>query len=292
MSRWKAEILLFLAPLIWGASFAVTKGSLDSIGPNWVLAFRFVLAAIAMTVIVIPRIKKIDRRAVIAGILIGVLLYLIQLTQTVGMVYTTAGRSAFLTATYVVMTPFVVWAFYKTPPTVLQVIGGIISLFGVGLISLHDGMAMGKGEVLNLIAGAICAISYVATEKAGDMSDVLLFTWVQLLTCAGISTIAAGLTEPFTWNIGRAGWMAMLFLGVASSCFSVVFQNLGLKYADSNHASLVFALEAVFGVFFGVIMLGERLEARMLAGSAIVFFAIILCSLPSREKSAQKKAEI
>lgn len=85
--------MLFLAPLIWGASFAVTKGSLDAIGPNWLLSYRFILAAMFMTVLVWKQIRGMDRQTLRGGILNGVELYLVQFFQTVGMLYTTAGKS-------------------------------------------------------------------------------------------------------------------------------------------------------------------------------------------------------
>lgn len=288
MSRWKAEGLLFLAPLIWGASFAVTKGSLDTIGPNWLLAFRFTLAALFLTVLVRKNIHMMNRRVLWAGVVLGVLLYLIQWFQTVGMLYTTAGRSAFLTATYVVMTPFVVWAVFRKRPTALQFLGGVLSLFGVGLIALNEGLGMGRGEILSLLSGAACAVSYVVTERAAEGCDVMLLTWIQMIVCTVLNTIAALCTEPFTLQLGMSGWLAVVFLGVAASGISVVCQNVGLKYIDSSHASLVFATEAVFGVAFGVLLLREQLEMRMLIGSAIVLAAIILSSRSPQPKTTEK----
>lgn len=273
--------MLFLAPLIWGASFAVTKGSLDAIGPNWLLSYRFILAALFMTVLVWKQIRGMDRQTLRGGILTGVELYLVQFFQTVGMLYTTAGKSAFLTATYVVMTPFVVWIAFRQRPLKRQFAGGILSLIGVGLISLnHEGVGMGKGEILTLIAGLVCAISYVHMKSAAQKTNVVLLCWVQMITCSVLSTGVAAVTEKPAFALGAAGWGAVLFLGLISSGVSNIFQNAGLKYASASHASLVFALEAVFGVVFGVLLLHEPLEARMLAGSAIVFAAIVI----SREK--------
>lgn len=280
-SRLKSELMLFLAPLIWGASFAVTKGSLDAVGPNWLLSYRFILATVFTTVLVRKNIRELDRRTVRDGIQIGIVLYLVQFFQTVGMLYTTAGKSAFLTATYVVMTPFVVWIAFRQKPLKRQFAGGVLSLIGVGLISLNnEGFGIGKGEILTLIAGLLCAVSYVQMKSATERCNVVLLSWIQMIVCTVLSTGMAAVTEKPAISLGMAGWAAMIFLGVIASGVANIFQNAGLKYATPSHASLVFALEAVFGVVFGVLLLHEPLEARMLAGSAIVFAAIVI----SREK--------
>ena len=276
-ARWKTELMLFLAPLIWGASFAVTKGSLGSIGPNWLIAYRFLFAAVFITLLERKKIVSVNRITLFHGFLAGLFLYLVQLTQTVGMLYTTAGRSAFLTATYVVMTPFVVWIVYRQRPLKRQFAGGVLSLIGVGLISLnHEGIGMGRGEILTLLAGLICAVSYVQMEVATEKCEVGLLCWLQMMVCAVLSTATAAVTEKPVLMDGIAGWAAVLFLGIVASGAANIFQNAGLKYASASHASLVFALEAVFGVVFGVLLLGEPLEARMLAGSVIVFAAIVI----------------
>ena len=89
--------------LIWGSSFVILKSALDSITPMWVLAIRFVGAALMMLIACLPRLKKIDRGYIKGGMLMGTCLALAYIVQTYGLVYTTPGKNAFLTATYCIL---------------------------------------------------------------------------------------------------------------------------------------------------------------------------------------------
>lgn len=58
MKKTTAIFALFLAAFTWGSAFCVLKDTLENVSPIWLLAFRFLLAGIIMTLVCIPRMKK------------------------------------------------------------------------------------------------------------------------------------------------------------------------------------------------------------------------------------------
>ena len=88
---------LLLAAVIWGFAFVVVKNSLDLIPPIYMLAFRFTIAAAALTLIMLPKLRHLTRRDWISGAVLGIFLFTAHAAQTIGCQYTTAGKNAFLT---------------------------------------------------------------------------------------------------------------------------------------------------------------------------------------------------
>ena len=79
-----AIFALFLAAFTWGSAFCVLKDTLENVSPIWLLAFRFLLAGIIMTLVCIPRMKKMSIRTLKRGIIMGIVLYFEFLFFTVG----------------------------------------------------------------------------------------------------------------------------------------------------------------------------------------------------------------
>ena len=61
MKKTIAIFALFLAAFTWGSAFCVLKDTLENVSPIWLLAFRFLLASIIMTLVCIPRMKNSRR---------------------------------------------------------------------------------------------------------------------------------------------------------------------------------------------------------------------------------------
>ncbi|MDD4413610.1 MAG: DMT family transporter, partial [Oscillospiraceae bacterium] len=133
----KASAGLLLTALIWGFAFIVVKSSLDKIGAFYMLAFRFSIATLGLSVIFFKRLKFINRSMLKNGFVLGLLLFIGYALQTIGCKYTTAGKNAFLTAVYVVLVPFLHRLINDQKTKRINIIASLIALLGIGLISLR-----------------------------------------------------------------------------------------------------------------------------------------------------------
>ena len=120
------RLALIATTLIWGTSFVILKSTLDNITPLWILTLRFSGAAVVVFLAVLPRLKKIDRQYLKGGILMGTFLATAYTVQTYGLVFTTPGKNAFLTATYCILAPFLYWGIYKRKPDKYNISAAII----------------------------------------------------------------------------------------------------------------------------------------------------------------------
>lgn len=289
--------LLFTA-CIWGFAFVVVKDSLNSVGPIWMMAFRFTIAAVGLALIFIKKLKLLNKKTLIDGVITGAFLFLAYAVQTIGCNYTTAGKNAFLTTIYVILVPLISWPLYKKRPQIFVFIAAIMSLTGIGLLALGGGqdslLKMNIGDILTLICGLFYALHIIWTERCyKNDDDPLLITILQFLFAAIFSWIVAPIYEsilngnpsfPMAALTNGRVILSMLYLGLFSTMIAFSLQNVGLKYVQPSFASLLLSFESVFGVLFSAIFLKEQLSFRMIIGCVLIFFAVILAETKKAEK--------
>lgn len=294
MSKKSISILssagLLFAAAIWGFAFVIVKDSLDFIGAIWMMAFRFSIAVVPLALLYSRKLKNITRRTWIHSAILGFYLFLAYLVQTIGCDYTTAGKNAFLTTSYVFFVPLFLWIQTKKRPAWYVFACAIMSIVGIGLLALGtgDGGAVNIGDVLTLICGVFYALHIVFTAKYNEEHDPILLTVLQFIFVAVFSWISAALFDgPFPLEQIKTSrvLISMLYLGLLSTMVAFVLQNVGLKYLPSALASLLLSFESVFGVIFSAIVLGEKLTLRMGFGCALIFTAVVLAqTLPELHK--------
>ena len=265
--------------IIWGFAFVVVKNSVDYIPPIYMLAFRFTIASVVLALIFLSRLKKMDKSTFFHGMILGVFLFLAYAFQTVGIQFTTAGKNAFLTTTYVMMVPFLHWIFNKIKPSWYSVVAAIIALVGIGFLSLQGDFSINIGDLLTIVCGFFFAIHIIFISRYTQNQDPVLLTILQLGFSALFSWILApimGENLPLQ-EIQRGDVIiSMLYLGLFSTLLGFLLQNVCQKYVRASTASLLLSFEAVFGVLCSIIFLKEYLTGRMILGCCLIFFALIL----------------
>lgn len=270
---------LLLTAVIWGFAFVVVKNSLDLIPPIYMLAFRFTIAAAALTLIMLPRLRHISRRDWTSGVILGAFLFTAYAVQTIGCQYTTAGKNAFLTTIYVMIVPFLHWLINRKRPDGYAVAAALIAIAGIGLLSLQGGDAgVNIGDVLTIVCGFFYAIHIVYIDRYTETQDPVILTVLQMFFAAVFSWIFAPL---YDGGFPAAAFHSevvtgMLYLGLFSTMLGFLLQNVGQKYTAPSTASLLLSFESVFGVLFSVIFLREQLTARMLLGCLLMLIAVLL----------------
>ncbi len=271
-----ARAMLFGAALIWGASFFVMKNTLDAVPPNLLLAIRFTAAGLLMGVIFFPRFKKLDRRYLLQGAVIGALYYTAYCTQTIGLNHTTPGKNAFLTAIYCVLVPFLFWLVSRKRPDLWNLAAAFLCIVGIGFVSLDGNFRIGFGDAMTLVGGFFYAAHMVAVALFTKDRDAILITVLQFFYCALFSWCAHLLFEDTPNAIGGDAILSLAFLAVCCTAIAMLFQNVGQKYTPPAPAAIILSLESVFGVFFSVIAYNEQLTARLVIGFALIFVAVII----------------
>ncbi len=279
---WVYKILIILATVIWGFSFVVMKDTVEVLPPAWLLGFRFTTAGIILTAILWKRVRRVFSLKVLgAGALLGAFDFSAFWTQTVGLEYTTPGINAFLTATYCVIVPFLWWIIARRRPTIFNIGAAALAVAGIWLVSVNTGgetLTLGFGEGMTLACALLFAVHIVFTSKFSQVHDVLVLTAIQFVTEGVLGLLVGAGFEalPALSQITPSIVGGMAFLIIFASIVAFGIQNVSLAYVPPAQASLFLSLESVFGVVFSVLLYGEQLTLRLVAGFVLIFVAIVI----------------
>lgn len=271
-----ADLSLLMVALIWGGGFIAVKDALNSISPFYMMAIRFSLATIMMLLVFFKKIKILKRKDLVIGSIVGLFLFAGFAVQTIGMKYTSAGKNAFLTATNVVIVPFLSWIIYKKKPDGYSIAAAFLTLVGIAFLSLQNGFAIGIGDSLTLLCAVFFAVHIVLVGYFAKDNDPIILTMVQLGLSAVLSLVAALFFEKAPTGLGFDAYRAIGYLGFFSTFIAFLIQNVAQKYSQPTHAAIILCLESVFGSVFAVLLLHDVFTIKMIIGCVLIFFAIIL----------------
>jgi len=277
------------AAAIWGFAFTIVKNSFDYVPPTYMLAFRFAIATVALIITFRKRLKNINKTTIMNGAFIGVFLFVAYLLQTIGCVYTTAGKNAFLTTVYVILVPYFHWIFNRKKPDKYCLIAAFVAVIGVGLLTLRGdvsganmlsagGFGINVGDLLTLGGGVFFTLQIVFIDKYTEVQDPILLTIVQIASAAILSWIFAPILDggfPVT-VFNKVAIAGLLYLGLASTMIAFLLQNVCQKYLRPSTASLIMSTEAVFGIMGSVIFLSEIVDGKMVFGCLLILGAIVI----------------
>ncbi len=270
-----ADMSLLLVAVVWGIGFIISKNALDYMDPIYLMFLRFTLSSVLMAIIFWKKLLKIKLKDLEAGVIIGLFLFLGFLFQTVGLQYTTVSKQAFITASNVVMVPFILWFIIRKSPDIYEIVAAILCFIGIGILSLEGSMAMGLGEGLTLICAVFFALHIISIGFYSKKHDPILLTILQFAVAAILSFLVAIILKveftPITQEIAKS----MFYLAMVSTILAFGIQNVAQKYTTSTHAAIILSLESVFGSLFSVLLLSEKFTLKLFLGCIIIFLAVI-----------------
>jgi drug/metabolite transporter (DMT)-like permease len=287
----KADGLLMLTALIWGAAFVAQRLGMEHVGPFTFNGVRFALGALALQ----PLIWKMQQtraregggpgiatvRIIRCGLLAGCVLFAGAALQQVGIVHTTAGKAGFITGLYVVMVPLFGLALGQRAGAGTW-IGAVAAAAGLYLLSVNEDFSIAYGDILELVGAVFWAGHVLLIGKLSpgmDGTDAVKLASAQFVVCAVLSLIAGVATEPITLaGIGGAA-VPILYGGLMSVGVAYTLQVVAQRDADPAHAAIILSLEAVFAAVTGYFMLDEVLSLRALTGCGLMLGGMLLSQL-------------
>jgi drug/metabolite transporter (DMT)-like permease len=281
--KFAADAGLFYAAAVWGATFFMVKDALAGIDPVILVAYRFLIAGLIMLVFLIatgrPILKDLGRGAVLA-----VLLWSLYIPQTIGLGYTTASNSGFITGLFVIFVPIFMRSVVKRKPTVLEWVASGVAL--VGLWILTGGLTdFNLGDALTLIAAVTYALHVLFSDRymKGGLDPYIISC--QQFLIIGLLSLVAGLLFNLDFGIrtSTALW-TMLFLALFPTLSAFVIQMWAQKITTPVKVSLIFALEPVFAAVFAWTLGGETPVLHRALGGLFIFAALVISGLPASRR--------
>lgn len=275
MSRRGPLVALVLVTAIWGYTFVPVQEAVAVYPLFAFLAVRFAISTAALAPFAWRPLRALPRAGWAAGLGAGALLAAAYGLQTAGLELTTVSSTGFITGLYVVFTPLLALAAFRTPVPAPVWVGVVLSVAGLLLLSgAPGGSWLGNGLVL---ANAVAqSLQIVAMERFAPRYDARALTFLQM-TVAFVSfaaiAVAAGQVEA---PPDAETWYALVVTGVFAGALGYLVATWVQSRTTAARSALVFTLEAPFAALFGVLLLSERLGWVGWTGCAVMLAGILL----------------
>ena len=295
----KSGIMLFMTAFIWGVAFVA-----QSVGMKYIEPFTFnCVRSLLGGLVLIPCIWFLNKRdkqnaenndrepmtkaekkmLILGGVCCGIALFFASNLQQFGVKYTTVGKAGFITALYIVLVP-ILGLFLKKHVGIKIWISVGISVIGLYLLCITDGLSISKGDFFVLLCAFVFAIHILVIDYFSPKTDGVIMSCIQFFVCSALTAVPMILFEEPSVNAIVMAAVPLLYAGILSSGVAYTLQVLAQKDTDPTIASLILSLESVFSVLAGFFVLHQALSKRELLGCVLMFGAIILAQLPEKNK--------
>jgi drug/metabolite transporter (DMT)-like permease len=306
-----ADAAILLTTLIWGSTFAVSRDVLDYWPPLSYLALRMPLAALLFAALFPRRLFGAKREAWRAGATLGVLIGLGFIGQTVGLLWTTPAKSAFITGLTTPLVPVVAYALWRARPSRENFAGIVLASAGGVLILAPAGAsaAVNKGDLLTLATTVLFAAHITLMGLYARRFDIRQLSALQITVAAALTLTAwlalrawgvmagglpAGLAreaEPLVWNAATAAQLA--YMATVATVATFLLWTWGQARMPATHAAVIFSLEPVFATLFAVLLRGsaEWTGGRATLGALLVVAGVIVSELRWGRREVEVETE-
>src|ERR687898_1377732 len=270
-----AVVALIAVTAVWGVTFVQVKDAVELYPLVAFLAVRYAIASAALAPPALRRIGTLSRDGLVAGAVLGILIALGIGLQTAGLERTTVTNTGFITGLYVLFTPLLALALFRTRiPRVLWAAVGL-ALIGLALLSgVPEGS--GTGDLLVLLSTVAQALQIVMVERYANRFDVFALPFVEVATaCVVFGAISVALGD-LSVPHGTTVWAALLVTGLFAVAFAMLVQIWAQRRVRATRIAIIFSLETVFAGLAGYLFAGDRIGVVGFAGCAAIFAGIVI----------------
>ena len=289
-SELKSSLILILTAMIWGSGFVAQRLGMSAISPVFFNGFRSLIATVLLFFVALLADRKrgisegFDKRTIKAGIFCGFILFLAGNFQQIGLVDTSAGKSGFITALYIVIVP-VLSIFLKKKCTPYNWIGVVLAVIGLYFLCVTGNFGLRTSDLILLLGALFWALHILFVDHFAKGLNGIKVSAVQFATSGVLSIAFAIPLEDMTiGGLGEA-MPAILYCAIFSSGIAFTLQIIGQQMSNNpTVASVIMSTESLWAVVFGFIILGESLSSRELIGCILMFAAIIIAQIPYKRE--------
>lgn len=275
----KADLWLLLATFFWGITFVAVKDAMLQTTPLVFLGVRFLLAGLVLLPFCYKGLRKLSREGWRDGMLIGVFLFAGFAFQTVGLVHTTATRSAFITGMCVVLVPSLSAVMLKTKSDGWQILGVLLAASGLYFLSRPEAGGFNQGDILTVLCAVCFAVEVVLVQKFTQKHQPMDMIMVQVITTVALSVVFVGLLEKphwqWSWNLG----LDLAITSLLATAGSLVIQFYWQRRTTATRAAIIYTMEPLFAAGFAFMLFGEMLPLAGWLGAGMIVVGMLAAEL-------------
>jgi drug/metabolite transporter (DMT)-like permease len=281
-----ASLALLGVTVAWGATFVVVQNAVAVMPVADFLFWRFAIAALLLALVNPRALRRLSKQDVRRGLGLSLILAAAYLLQTVGLQYTAASVSGFITGMFLVFVPLISAALFRRRVPASAWFAVALATFGLAALGLR-GFALGYGELLTLFCAFGFALHLVLLGEWSRSATAYGLTVLQLAGAAvvcGAAGLQDGRVEP---PPSTELWWIVAFMAVVATMLAYLIQTWAIPVVGSVRGAVILTGEPVFAGIFGVLLAGDEVTVRTVVGGACIIGAMLLVELAPRHRSPQ-----
>ncbi len=276
MRKLKAEIILFFIAVIWAGTFVIIKITLIDLPPFYFLTLRFLSASVFFYLLVLNKLKRTNKREINAGLFLGVLLFAGFVSQTYGLVYTTASKSALITGVNLLIVPFAQYFIIKRKVGIENWIGVIVVLIGLFLLTNPVVNGFNKGDLITLICAFAWAFYIIYLDVFSRKYNLYVLVLTQFIIVTVLSFLFALVFENVNDVVfSSASILGLLYTGILATLIATFLGNKYQKDTSPIRAALIFTIEQPAAVILAIIILKDEFISFQIIGVLLMISGIL-----------------
>jgi drug/metabolite transporter (DMT)-like permease len=235
---------------------------------------RFSLASLIIYPFCKSNLRTLGRNGLIAGLILGILEAVGFATQSAGILFTTASKSAFITGLSAVTIPFYHFFHKRKLPEPIVIVALVFAALGLYLLTGPAGGGFNIGDLLTLICALTFGAQIYFMGQVTSRYDTLALTFVELTTTAVLAAFILPL-EHVEFHPSPLGLLAIAFMIIFATAVGLGIQTWAQKRTSAVRAGLMYTAEPVFAFIFASILLGERFNLLQKVGGLTIIVAVL-----------------
>ena len=272
---------------IWGSTWIVIRDQLGTVPPQWSVAYRFVIAAIAMALV--ARWKgeslRLGRTALGAAIFLGFAQFCVNFNAVyLAEQHITSGVVATVFALLLIPSTLMAWAFLGHRPSGRFVWSSLIAVIGIGLLFVHEfrqhaarsgEIALGIGLTLIGMVGASAANIFQAREEVRRFPLFSMLAWSMAAGAIMNTAIAFAMTGAPVFDSRPGYWLGVLYLALPASVLTFSLYYPVVRKIGPAKAAYSSAIIPIIAMSFSTALEGYRWSPLAIAGALLAIGGMI-----------------
>lgn len=284
-SNLKQYVVIILSMVFFSLSFVWFKVANATYGPLTIVLFRLVISAIVVfgfikltKNLIVP--KKKDLKYLLLLAFFEPFLYF--MGESYGLQYISATIAAAIIATIPLVAPFAAYIFYRDKISIRNVIGILISFFGVTIVifNISEGITASPIGVLLQFCAVLAAVGYTTviqkiSPRMNNLSIIFyqnMFGAIYFLPIWLIFEKDSFFAISFNWE----SMFAIIKLALLVSSLAYIFFTYSIRNMGIIKANMFANTIPVFTAIFAWIILGDDLSVQKIIGITIVVAGLFI----------------
>ena len=279
----KGTLMLLGASFFWGTTFVAQMTGMEGIGPftyaaaRYFLGFLFLVGLLIFTKKSRAKERKLGKysHGFFVGIFTGIFLFIASSMQQISMLYTTAGKAAFITCLYIMFVPLGA-KFLGKKIQLENWLGAALALLGLYFLAINEGFSINRGDIILFFSAFFWAAQILLVDKFANKVDLLELSTSQIFITTVLSTICMLIFENPTWSAVYSAAFSIFYGGVMSAGAAFTLQLYGQKYVEPSVAAILMSFESIFGALSSWLILGEQMTGKEIFGCLLMLAGIFV----------------